>query len=561
MTVTVVVMTYLQPYALRLTRQIEAQADGQVRLVALVDARSAGSAAAPEREVLGELLLRWEVVLHDPADDWAAHRNAVLPYVEDESWVVMLDDDELVHEAFLADLDSATGWAPSCVEAFYLPRLNTFGDLAELPEVDWVRPTGFRYPDLQGRLFRRRGSIRYQSPVHESLVGYRGIFPLMQPSLTIRHHKTPSMQDASNDRWSALEGASSPVDGLAGPSLDIDGLKSAERQEVESIEELTAIARVLIGAPRAVQVRMAVGGGERIETVNTPPVDFGTWRQEPPVHLINLEVLDLGDGAPPLAYGHLDHPYEAQTPIQQIFDFFADLNHWRHHIVPGSLAIDVGAHSGDTTIVMAALVGVTGAVVAFDPNPNVFPTLEANARLNPQYKILCEMAAVADQRGVATFSDHNNLMCNGGLLTGLASVGEAVLDRVQALAPSTFEVETVRLDEVLLEKYPSLLELGLSFIKTDCEGFDAVIVQTLGGLVDKYRPVLFVEWFEWFNHEESRVLFEAIADIGYTPFDPQSGLPAVVDMKVADLICLPSGDAPGWADDVRLAARASEKPA
>ena len=183
--------------------------------------------------------------------------------------------------------------------------------------------------------------------------------------------------------------------------------------------------------------------------------------------------------------------------------------------------------------------GPEGAVVAFDPNPTVFETLARNALINNGYRIFAECLAISDVQGEACFADHNNLMCNGGLLTGLEAMGGDVVTRVTDLNPNTITVQTVRLDSFLEERYPELLDLGVSFIKTDCEGFDGLIVRSLRTFVERHRPALFVEWFAWFNDDESRALFEAIESINYVPLDPVTGARAVLDIRIPDLLCLP----------------------
>lgn len=201
----VVMLTFLKRYSLQLAETLEAQQSDDVELVALVDAKAAAGADDDQRQVLHRLMERWRVVLHDPRGNWGQHRNSVLPHLSPRGWVVMLDDDERVTNSFLERLQAAIAWAPPSIEAFYLPRINTFGSLEEIPPVDWLNPTGLAYPDLQGRVFRNNGVIRYRGRVHEGLVGWEGIFPLMEPSLTLLHHKTEDMQARSNGLWQQRE--------------------------------------------------------------------------------------------------------------------------------------------------------------------------------------------------------------------------------------------------------------------------------------------------------------------------------------------------------------------
>jgi len=67
----------------------------------------------------------------------------------------------------------------------------------------------------------------------------------------------------------------------------------------------------------------------------------------------------------------------------------------------GSVAIDIGAHSGDSTLPMAMLANRT---IAFDPNTDVFNILRVNAKINPHLHIDAHPLAIADADKVASFS-------------------------------------------------------------------------------------------------------------------------------------------------------------
>jgi FkbM family methyltransferase len=68
----------------------------------------------------------------------------------------------------------------------------------------------------------------------------------------------------------------------------------------------------------------------------------------------------------------------------------------------GDTAIDVGAHCGQYAILMAALCGTTGRVVAFEPDPHARKMLLQNLQLNPGIKSpVVEAYAVADAEGEA----------------------------------------------------------------------------------------------------------------------------------------------------------------
>ena len=67
-------------------------------------------------------------------------------------------------------------------------------------------------------------------------------------------------------------------------------------------------------------------------------------------------------------YAQWLHPSEAKNTIAE-----DALNELSSFIKKGDFCIDIGAHSGDTTIPMALCVGKTGCVLALEPNKYVYP--------------------------------------------------------------------------------------------------------------------------------------------------------------------------------------------
>ncbi len=53
----------------------------------------------------------------------------------------------------------------------------------------------------------------------------------------------------------------------------------------------------------------------------------------------------------------------------------SQINFYKKFVSKGEFAIDIGAHTGDTTIPLALAVGPDGLVLAMDPNPVVFKIL------------------------------------------------------------------------------------------------------------------------------------------------------------------------------------------
>jgi FkbM family methyltransferase len=86
--------------------------------------------------------------------------------------------------------------------------------------------------------------------------------------------------------------------------------------------------------------------------------------------------------------------YEAD--VQQILPKFAK---------PGMTVFNIGANVGFFSLGLARLVGPSGRVVAFEPNPAAFERLKMNVELNKLHDVITvEQLAAADFDGKASFS-------------------------------------------------------------------------------------------------------------------------------------------------------------
>src|SRR5438046_3244677 len=76
-------------------------------------------------------------------------------------------------------------------------------------------------------------------------------------------------------------------------------------------------------------------------------------------------------------FAQWQHPNETLKVISQ-----DEVTALREFLRPGDVAIDIGAHTGDSTLPIALALGVSGTVFALEPNPYVFKVLAVNAGLN-----------------------------------------------------------------------------------------------------------------------------------------------------------------------------------
>jgi FkbM family methyltransferase len=179
-------------------------------------------------------------------------------------------------------------------------------------------------------------------------------------------------------------------------------------------------------------------------------------------------------------YAQWLHPFEKPKSITQ-----DDVDGWRRFLGDGDLAVDVGAHTGDTSVPMALACGPAGLVVAVEPNPHVFRVLEANARLNAgRARILPLNVAATAEDGEFEFHYWDASFGNGGYLSRLHN------QRHGHRYP--LRVTGRNLERELRGMVPERIA-SLRLIKTDAEGYDAEVLRSLRGLIEQTRPVLVCE--------------------------------------------------------------------
>ena len=161
----------------------------------------------------------------------------------------------------------------------------------------------------------------------------------------------------------------------------------------------------------------------------------------------------------------------------------------------GDVAIDIGAHCGQYAILMAAMCGSTGTVVAFEPDPYAYDLLKRNLALNPAIKPpRIERVAVSDQPGTAVlFSMHGD---------SRSSLARSAVETPDHKALEQFEVPVVKLDEYLAAH-------GIQeprWIKIDTEGAEirilkgaAGVLSSRAGIVCELHPYA---WAEFGSHFE-----------------------------------------------------------
>ncbi|PWB94057.1 FkbM family methyltransferase [Methylosinus sporium] len=268
-----------------------------------------------------------------------------------------------------------------------------------------------------------------------------------------------------------------------------------------------------------------------------------------PVRTLHTLEADRWLGRPGCAFWcEWDHQGETPRSFAWIVEDLERQN-WRRFIAPGSTVVDVGGHSGDTAVPMGLFAydregDRRGKVIVVEPNPEVLKVMTINLAMNPHIADFKIMPCAITERDVdeIELSDHGNAHCNGGVIENTHYSDECT-GKIAAASVNRYKARGVTLPTLLRECGVEDFST-VSFIKTDCEGYDKDILRGSAEFIRAYQPNLFVEWFAWFSPEDDADLFQAVDEIGYVAYDPTTLAPARLDHRISDILCLPKGRAP-----------------
>ena len=179
---------------------------------------------------------------------------------------------------------------------------------------------------------------------------------------------------------------------------------------------------------------------------------------------------------------------------------------------PGETALDVGANIGHHTVALSHLVGDAGAVVAFEPQMQMFNLLNANLVLNRCRNVQPFRVAVGSE---ATKLRMNPISYEDFMPFGSLGLQDGAHSDVRGEL-----VDSVRLDDFL----PGL-ELGdrpLSFIKVDVQSFELYVFQGALETMRRARPSISFEVSPYWMQQRGydwRDILRLLEELGYKFFD------------------------------------------
>jgi len=156
----------------------------------------------------------------------------------------------------------------------------------------------------------------------------------------------------------------------------------------------------------------------------------------------------------------------------------------------GDVVFDVGAHVGEYALLFSELVGPSGKVVSFDPDPVACKILRKNLELNKITNVVIEQQCVSNKTG------KTSLMAER-LGSGLSST---TLDQLALDAHyKTLEVEATTIDD-----YCSAHDIFTGWVKVDNEGAEPLTIKGMTRLIETHHPSTIIEFHQYNLTAEQR---------------------------------------------------------
>lgn len=176
-------------------------------------------------------------------------------------------------------------------------------------------------------------------------------------------------------------------------------------------------------------------------------------------------------------------------------------------IEPGMRVVDIGANIGLYSMLLGRLVGESGRVYSFEPEPNLYATLHANCTANGLTNTVPFRYAAGASAGRAVFQ-------RSALNSGNNSLGSG------EARGNTLEVEIVTVDGVLPER-------RVDFVKIDVQGHELGALSGMQELLEANTSVrvFFELWPAGLRAAGNtpEQLLQFFADRGFEIYEPADG--------------------------------------
>ena len=205
------------------------------------------------------------------------------------------------------------------------------------------------------------------------------------------------------------------------------------------------------------------------------------------------------------------------------------------YINPNDIVIDVGGNNGEVALRAGKKVGKEGAVISFEPLMQNVKRFNRNLFLNPLIdNVVLISKGVGDREGEFTIVNDRDDNLGMGWIEEGGDKGNLDLCYSQVIIVTTLDSELAGLK---LEH--------IDFIKIDVEGFELKVLMGGEGIINAFRPKLFIETVEEHLRKQGASVVQIIKYLDakrYVIYDPATGEKLNKDSNfcnIMDILALP----------------------
>jgi len=218
---------------------------------------------------------------------------------------------------------------------------------------------------------------------------------------------------------------------------------------------------------------------------------------------------------------------DANSSVVYLYGFCDNLTYfdiYTTYALPGSIALDIGANLGIHSLVLSKCVGEEGAVFAYEPIETIYNRLTDNIALNRIDNIIARSVGIGDDHGEIGFDDQ----------AGEFNIGKGRVDKNKS--------QTIQITSI--DREVEGMDLPVSLIKIDVEGFELHVIKGAKETLRRYRPSVLCEFNPHafsFGDLTNEIPYEAqYFKVPYTYWDKLRPIDNFHFKEPADILIIPS---------------------
>lgn len=191
---------------------------------------------------------------------------------------------------------------------------------------------------------------------------------------------------------------------------------------------------------------------------------------------------------------------------------------WQKLCLNKSIIFDIGANTGVYSLI-AKTVNVNCEVFAFEPQPNIYDSLQSNANLN-KFNIYCEQIALSNANGKASFFNYGDSAFSGNTTAGSLNQKHRPNDQHSIIVKC----------QTLSDYIENKKIINIDLIKLDVETHEIEVINGMGTYLEKFKPTILIEIIDNKIGDELHKIFSKL-DYKYFYIDDLKGVIKVDDLK------------------------------